>query len=94
MTPRRGRTQRAMIALGLATPHDDASEAPRSGRQSAKVWAATFLGAAPFALACWLLGWVSGRTAVAFVIYIVLIIRIPPLVSRWLSIRRSRRRQE
>lgn len=93
MTPRRGRIQRVMIALGLATPDDEGSEAPRSGRQSGKVWAATFLGAAAVASACWLLGWVSGRTAVALVIYTILIIRIPPLVSRWLSVRRARRRQ-
>ncbi|MEZ0494106.1 hypothetical protein AB2L28_17865 [Kineococcus sp. TBRC 1896] len=57
------------------------------------MWAATLLGAAPLALACCLLGWVSGRTAVAFAVYTVAIVRIPPLVSRWLSVRRSRRRR-
>jgi hypothetical protein len=93
MTARRGRTQRAMIAMGLATPRNAASDAPRSSRLSAKVWTATLVGAGLPALACWLLGWVSGRTAVALAIYIVLIIRIPPLISRWLSVRRARRRQ-
>ena len=89
-----GRSQRALISLGLATEASTSSEAPRSRRQRLTPWLMIVAGTGLLAASAWRLGWVDGASAVFIAVAAVLVNGLEPYVSRWVSRSRARRTQD